>query len=190
MLRRLLLLPVLAPLLAILLVAALNPRPWVSLRLLTWSSAPLPLGAWMALAGAGGAALSAGATSLALGQGAAPLRRQVRRSIGRESPEPWEMGKEAFEPLERQRNRRQSPPADWGSVGGSRAPGEPAPTVSVPFRVIRRGEAAPAQAPTPTSAVASGWRRGADRAAEVGREGMPEPVPVGEDWGAMASDEW
>lgn len=185
MLRRLLLLPVLAPLLAVLLLGALNLRPWVSLRLLTWSSAPLPLGAWLALAGAGGAALSAGATSLALGQGATPLRRQVRRRIGVESSEPWEEREEAFEPLERRRSRRESPPADWASAGGSRAPGEPAPTVSVPFRVIRRGEAAPTQSPAPASA-ASGWGQTAHR----GPERVPEPMPAGEDWGAMASDDW
>ncbi len=187
MLRRLLLLPVLAPLLAVLLVGALNPRPWVSLRLITWSSAPLPLGAWMALAGAGGAALSAGATSLALGQGATPLRRQVRRRIGVESPEPWEQGEEEFESLRQQRSRRESPPAEWSSAGagGSRAPGEPAPTVSVPFRVIRRAEAAPNPVPAP-AAAASGWRQAPQRGAEP----VPEPVPAGEDWGTMASDDW
>jgi hypothetical protein len=188
-LRRLLLLPLLAPLLAVLLVGALNPRPWVSLRLLTWSSAPLPLGAWMALAGVGGGALSAGATSLALRQGATPLRRQVRRRIGMESPEPWEEREEAFEPLERRGRRRESPPADWaadwGSAGGSRAPGQPAPTVSVPFRVIRRGEAAPSQAPSP-AAAASGWRQSVPREPER----VPEPVPAGEDWGTLASDDW
>ncbi len=181
MLRRLLLLPVLAPLLAVLLVGALNLRPWVSLRLLTLSSAPLPLGVWMALAGVGGAALSAGATSLALGQGATPLQRQVRRRIDAESPEP----REGFEPLERRRSQWESPPAGWGSAGGSRAPGEPAPTVSVPFRVIRRGEAAPSQS-TAQAAAASRWRQEPQREPER----VAEPVPAGEDWGAMASDDW
>ncbi len=184
MLRRLLLLPLLAPLLAVLLVGALNLRPWVSLRLLTWSSAPLPLGAWLALAGAGGAALSAGATSLALGQGATPLRRQVGRRIGVESPEPWEQ-EELFEPPQRQRSRREAPQAEWGSAGGTRAPGEPAPTVSGPFRVIRRGEAAASPAPAPATA-ASGWRQASPRAPEP----VSEPVPAGEDWGTLASDDW
>lgn len=38
LLQRLLLLPLLSPLLAVLLLGAFNPRPWVALRLLTWSS--------------------------------------------------------------------------------------------------------------------------------------------------------
>ncbi len=185
MLRRLLLLPVLAPLLVVLLVGALNPRPWVSLRLLSWSSATLPLGAWMALAGAGGAALSAGATSLALRQGATPLRRQVRRRIGVETPEPWEQEDEMVEPPQRRQDRRERPPAEWRSAGGTRAPGEPAPTISVPFRVIRRGEAAASPAPAP-AAAASGWRQAPPRAPEP----VSEPVAAGEDWGAMASDDW
>ncbi|MFM7265923.1 MAG: hypothetical protein ACKOZW_10115 [Cyanobium sp.] len=184
MLRRLLLLPLLSPLLALLMVGALNPRPGVSLRLLIWSSPALPLGAWIALAGAGGAALSAGATALALAEGAAPLGRQVRRRMGAQSREPWEEEEplEAREPLRRQRWQESeapepapAPPAR-GDAGRSRAPGEPAPTVAVPFRVIRRGggsapaEAEPFRAPR--------------------RAPIAEPVPAGDDWGAAASDDW
>ena len=44
MLQRLLLLPLLAPLLAVLLVAALNPTPASRLRLLIWTSPALPIG--------------------------------------------------------------------------------------------------------------------------------------------------
>ncbi|MFN9619537.1 MAG: hypothetical protein ACK55X_07500 [Synechococcaceae cyanobacterium] len=179
-LRRLLLLPLLAPLLAVLVVAALNLRPWVSLRLLTWRSAPLPLGAWIALAGAGGAALSAGATSLALGEGAPALRRQVRRRLGQEVAEAWD---DDEQPREREApqarwEQRETPAEAWASAGGSRAPGEPAPTVAVPFRVVRRGEAPPV-------AAAERVRRQEPR-----REPMPEPVPAGDDWDATASDDW
>jgi hypothetical protein len=182
-LRRLLLLPLLSPLLAVLVVAALNPRPWVSLRLLTWSSAPLPLGAWIALAGAGGAALSAGATSLALGEGASPLRRQVRRRLGQEAAEPWDDEQPRYREAPQARWEPREPPASaWGNAGGSRAPGEPAPTVAVPFRVIRRGEA------PPVSAAERAPSRGARR--EARREPMPEPVPAGDDWNAAASDDW
>ncbi|NDG74661.1 MAG: hypothetical protein EBX49_04845, partial [Synechococcaceae bacterium WB8_1B_136] len=85
MLHRLLLLPLLTPLLAVLLLGAINPRPWVALQLLTWRSPALPLGAWIGAAAAAGAGLSAAATGLALQAGAAaagtpPGRRQVRRS--------------------------------------------------------------------------------------------------------------
>jgi hypothetical protein len=193
-LRRLLLLPLLSPLLAVLVVAALNPRPGVSLRLLTWSSAPLPLGAWIALAGAGGAALSAGATSLALGEGVAPRRRQVRRRLGRETPEPWEDEQEERRQREAPQARwegREPPPA-WGGAGGSRAPGDPMPTVAVPFRVIRRGENAPGGSTEHGRTEHGRTERGRTERGhtERGRDPVPEPVSAGDDWDAAASDDW
>jgi hypothetical protein len=184
-LRRLLLLPLLAPLLSVLLVGAFNSSPWVSLRLLTWRSTALPLGAWIALAGAGGAALSAGGAALALGQGATPLRRQVRRRGQIEAPEPWE-GEEAVEPRAwREERRRPASPADWSATGGSRAPGEPAPTVAVPFRVIRRGrsDGEPEGGGGRASATdGAGWRQRT--------EAVAEPVPAGDGWDAADSDDW
>ena len=140
MLQRLLLLPLLSPLLAVLLVAAVNPRPWVALRLLTFTSAALPLGAWIAVAAGVGAALSSSATALALQAEKAVIepRRQVRRR-------PWAEENESDsgpEPAEA--------PA-W--AGPARAAGEPAPTVSVPFRVIRRGSAAGSTAAASPSAA-------------------------------------
>ena len=80
LLRRLLLLPLLSPLMATLLVAGINPRPLVSLRLLTWQSPALPIGAWIAGAAVAGAGLSAAATALALQETGRSLQRQVRRS--------------------------------------------------------------------------------------------------------------
>ena len=78
MLRRLLLLPLLSPLVAATVVGALNPTPVLSLRLLTWSSPALPLGAWITGAALGGAVLSGAGASLALRPPAAALRRRVR----------------------------------------------------------------------------------------------------------------
>ena len=185
MLRRLLLLPLLAPLLAVLLVAALNPRPATSLRLLTWRSPALPMGLWISLAGAGGALLSAGATGLALRQGAATIatrRRSAERGGSGTGAKPWEpeiwQRQEAREQEERwqagpfrgdRRPGHDVPPAGWDGAGGSRAPGEPPPTVSVPFRVVRR---ASSNGPAPE------------------REAQPEPVPAGDDWDSQASDDW
>jgi hypothetical protein len=81
LLRRLLLLPLLAPLLAVLLVGALNPRPWVGLRLLIWRTPEWTIGSWLALAAGGGGALSAAATALALQAGSTGPRRQLHRPI-------------------------------------------------------------------------------------------------------------
>ena len=161
MLQRLLLLPLLSPLLAVLLVAAVNPKPWVKVRLLTWSSPTWPMGGWIAAAAGLGAALSGAGTALALqAQAAAVLpRRQVRRR-----PEPEEQYSDDATP----------PQSASAWAGPARSAGDPAPTVSVPFRVIRKGsptpQAAPAQ-PTPTAAATSA-------------------SPASDDWGASLSDEW
>jgi hypothetical protein len=173
--RRLLLVPLLCPLAAVLLVAALNPGPRVSFRVLTWKTPRAPLGLWLASAALGGAALSGGAAGLALRQGTGRAGRRVvsERSWDRE---PW------FQEPERQ---RESPPepreASWRgpeatgraaavgvSVAPARPPGDPAPTVVVPFRVLRRpGSPAPAS---------------------------PEPEPVAvaapDDWQNAGSEDW
>lgn len=159
MLHRLLLLPLLSPLLAVLLVAAVNTKPWVKVRLLTWSSPTWPMGGWIAAAAGLGAALSGAGTALAL-QAQAPAllpRRQVRRR-----PEPDTQDGGEATPTQR-------PPA-W--AGPARSASEPTPTVSVPFRVIRKGsptqQPAPAK-PTPTATSAS---------------------QASDDWGTSLSDEW
>ncbi|MCS5700568.1 hypothetical protein NZK32_16115 [Cyanobium sp. FGCU-52] len=187
-LRRLLLLPLLSPLLAAVLVGALNPRPAVSLRLLTWSSPSLPIGAWIAAAAGTGAALSGGAAALAIGEAGGGLRRRVRRRQGSTAAEPawsgevWDEfpSREAAQAPPRRDRRPQAvevPPA-WGA-GPSRAPGEPAPTVAVPFRVLRRGEGV-GMAPAESARQAAQQRR------------TPEPLAVAadEDWGASAQDDW
>ena len=143
MLQRILLVPLLSPLLAVFLVAAINPRPWVSVRLLIWSSPSWPLGGWIATAAGLGAAVSGAGAALALqAQGVAtPPRRQVRRRS--------DSGTEPERAAERDEDRWQAAPkAPWAGVsapwaGPSRAANEPAPTVSVPFRVIRKGKPAP-----------------------------------------------
>lgn len=187
MLRRLLLLPLLAPVLAALVVAAINPRPAIALRLLTWRSPALPLGAWIALAASGGALLSASASGLALREGAGtPLRRRVRAAAGEawSQAEVWpEVGRSASRP---ESGRSEPGPAeatppwrDSRAAGPARAPGEPAPTVEVPFRVIRRASAS--AAPPPRAAAAAG----------SGKD--PEPVPVSvplDDWGREMADDW
>lgn len=158
MLQRLLLLPLLAPLLAVLLVAALNPSPASRLRLLIWTSPALPIGIWLALAASGGAALSAGFTALALQQpGDQPLRRRSVQASGvgdRREPEPWD---ERPEPSAR--SAPQQPPT--GYAGPERAPQDPPPTLSVPFRILRTGSGgAPASATaaaSPGNTDAEGW---------------------------------
>ena len=140
MVRRFLVIPLLAPWALVLLVAVLNPRPQLSLRLLVWRSPALPIGTWLALVSSAGAVVSLSATALALqGRDASPRggwspmgRFTVNRRVQRPGDD-WE------EPVASA--RPPAPPAT--SAGPARAPGEPPPTVSVPFRVIRRGSAEP-----------------------------------------------
>ena len=202
LLRRLLLLPLLAPLLVALLLAALNPRPSLSLRLLIWRTPQLPIGLWIGAGASGGAILSAAAAALALRQGQASQRPNGRRRQGlaAESPEPWE------------EQPRRSPVASWfsrsqqgfaamppdsvapdrtasnqglrsrGSAGPQRAPGEPAPTVAVPFRVLHRpGVSNPPAAQAPSQPVATANHR---------PHAQAEPMAVGDDWGQNETDDW
>ena len=57
--QRLLLIPCLAPLLALLVLSATNVGDKTRINLLVWTTPPLPVGVWTALAGTGGAAAAA-----------------------------------------------------------------------------------------------------------------------------------
>ena len=192
--RRLLLLPLLSPLLAALVLGALNPRPALSLRLLTWSSPALPLGAWISGAALGGALLSGAGTSMALRLQPAALRRRVRLERGDRQ---WD------ETTPRHGDQRRSSPSSWrpwsdpqsdsaasdreawvdvkrGISGPTPAPGDPLPTMTVPFRVIRRPDGARAATPRAEPAAAGFRARGAE----------PSSVALVDDWDSRAEDDW
>lgn len=171
LLQRLLLLPLLAPLLAVLLVAAINPRPAVALRLLTWTSPALPIGLWLSLAVCGGGALSAGATSLALrnAPGAGPKARRTASAGSDEGS--WSVWPEAEPATSQSRPPSNDRPPAQSAPQPVRPPGEPAPTVAVPFRVIRKGKG-PSQEQAPPE------------------EPRRQSVSVGDGWDQAISDDW
>ncbi len=190
MLQRLLLLPLLAPLLAVLLVGALNPRPATSLRLLIWTSPALPIGLWIVAAAGGGAALSAGATALALkGQSRVVVQRQRRGLEPPAQQEPWDL------PRSESSRRREAPveASERGrpfaaAAGPVRAAGDPAPTVAVPFRVIRRAD---------PGMGAAGASAAATAGAGMGAQGFATAAAStaagdagGDGWEAPLSDDW
>ena len=193
MLRRLLLLPLLSPLLAATVLGALNPTPVLSLRLLTWSSPALPLGAWISAAALGGAVLSGAGTSLALRPPVAALRRRVRLERG--APEweatPPEQGgnrRHSPSPGRAARGRGADPTETYGRGSGASefaatptpAPGEPLPTMTVPFRVIRRADGArPHAAP---AEVAGPWSRSPRANPKAGAQQEDWDSPSDEDW--------
>ena len=196
MLRRLLLLPLLSPLLAAAVLGALNPTPVLSLRLLTWSSPALPLGAWITGAALGGAVLSGAGASLALGQQPAGLRRRVRLERaapgwGTMPPEEGGHRRRASGPGRYEPGRGQDPAETYGR--GSRAseyaaataaptpaPGDPLPTMTVPFRVIRRADGA--RPPSAPAGTAGPWPR------SPGAE--PQSVVEADDWDSPAEEDW
>ncbi len=190
MLQRLLLLPLLAPLLAVLLVGALNPRPATSLRLLIWTSPALPIGLWIAAAAGGGAALSAGATALALkGQSRVVVQRQRRGLEPSAQQEPWDLPRS--EPSRRREAPVEAPELGRpfaAAAGPVRSAGDPAPTVAVPFRVIRRadpgmgaaGASAAATAGAGTGAQGFATAAASTAAGDAGGDG----------WDAPPSDDW
>ena len=152
--KRWVLVPLLLPLAASLAVAALNWRVPTRLRLLIWTSPPLPLGAWVLLAAGGGAAAAALAGLSAPGAPARqpepweePRRRRSRRSV--EIPdEPLDSSVDE-QPFDAPEPAAQAPP--------ERSPHEAPPTVAVPFRVVQRRASAPA-----ASAPVDDWADVAD----------------------------
>ena len=86
LLQRLFLVPCLAPLLALLLIAVSTTRTPSRLQILLWTSNPQPIGLWMALAGVGGAGLSGLAALLLMPAAPSWLRlcAAERENIGEE----------------------------------------------------------------------------------------------------------
>jgi hypothetical protein len=204
LLQRLLLFTLLAPLLAVLALAALNLSPAVSLRLLIWTTPALPLGSWLALAVGGGGLLSAAATSAALQSGVA-ARRQVplkteapgrRResaawdpayseTAGRETTSPETAGRRSAsrQNLDRQANDWNDPLA--ANPAPARPPGAPPPTVEVPFRVIRKPARAASTSPdsqTPRAAATSASASSSTSANTSEGDGWDQSLPEQEDW--------
>ncbi|MEB3361205.1 MAG: hypothetical protein VKI42_03660 [Synechococcaceae cyanobacterium] len=197
--RRLLLLPLLAPLLAVLVLAALNPAPRLSLRLLVWRSASLPLGVWLALASSGGALVSAAAVGVSLGQGGRwawserrrPDRAAVRSGGGparwRDADrEPWQ---DASPPAPAPRPAPWSEPSGF-SGGPSRSVGEPAPTVAVPFRVIQRPAQPVGFGSQGTAQAGRSWAAAVEAPARRSPVSAAPAAAAGEDWGAPPQDDW
>lgn len=169
-----------------LLTAALNPRPTLALRLLTWTSPALPIGAWLAGMAAGGAALSAGATALALRGGSSDSLRRRVLSDGQPRWEEEEMAAPARRRAGRDDGWRRTAavpePSGWtaaATAGPSREPGQPAPTVSVPFRVLR----------APAGRSGGEGETGRRRPRSAQEEAVPVPA-WDDDWSRDSLENW
>ena len=124
LLQRILLIPCLLPLGAVLVLSAFHRGEPTRLYLLGWSSPEAPLGAWTALSATGAAALAA-TTALLIVPTQQPLRRRLHRSYEPSQPSTWQQDDAV------QRDPIAAPP--------QRDLRDPAPTVAVAYRVIKRG---------------------------------------------------
>ena len=174
--QRLLLIPCLSPVVLMLLIASLNLGQASSLRVLTWRLPTLPIGAWIAVATALGSSVTAVA-GLAMVTSSPVLRREVRRPA---------KGPDVQEPLPREQphQARAAQPTPWPE----RDVRDPAPTVSVPFRVVHRGSqanATPTQS-TETKPVRPKQQQANPSTADAGG-GMGADA---DDWNQQIGDDW
>ena len=165
-LQRLLLIPCLSPLLLTLLVGSFNLGKSGSLRILTWELPSLPIGVWMSLAATSGALLgSGGVLAAGLSTTQQPLQREVRR------PFTWQE-----EPVEQEAQRAAT--AASTMPWPERDVRDPAPTVSVPFRVIRTGRSAQDRVSK------------SDRKEKVATQPVQNPATSSDDWDQPISTDW
>ena len=174
--QRLLLIPCLSPVVLMLLIASLNLGQASSLRVLTWRLPTLPIGAWIAVATALGSSVTAVA-GLSMVTSRPVLRREVRRPA---------KGPDVQEPLPREQphQARAAQPTPWPE----RDVRDPAPTVSVPFRVVHRGSqanATPTQS-TETKPVRPKQQQANPSTADAGG-GMGADA---DDWNQQIGDDW
>ena len=155
--RQLLLIPCLAPVLAVLILSVINPGRSISIQILIWRSPVLPLGVWTALAVSAGASIGAGATLLLAPSGKS-LRRTLRQPVDGSAENEPPLPKQP-DPNLLQRDIR-----------------DPAPTVAVPFRIIRQPRSAAAPQASRSSASSS------DQARQPGTES--------DDWGNDIDQDW
>ena len=174
--QRLLLIPCLSPVVLMLLIASLNLGQASSLRVLTWRLPTLPIGAWIAVATVLGSGVSA-VTGLAMVTSRPVLRREVRRPAT--GPDVQEQL-----PREQQHQARPAQPTPWPE----RDVRDPAPTVSVPFRVVHQGSQANA---TPTQS------KGTNPIQPKEQQANPSAADAGggawteaDDWNQQIGDDW
>ena len=164
--QRLLLIPCLSPVVLMLLIASLNLGKASSLRVLTWRLPPMPIGAWIAVVTVLGSGVSA-VGGLAMVTSRPVLHRKVRRpATGPDLQEPL--------PHEQPHQARAAQPTPWPE----RDVRDPAPTVSVPFRVVHRGNQANA---TPTQSQDTNPSTATAR-------GAADSDP--DDWNREIGDDW
>lgn len=190
-LNRFLLLPCIAPLLLVLVVACLNLNKPVSLRVLTWRSSTLPLGVWFALGGTAGAGITF-AAGLSLSMQTLPLRRQVHRQFDDPHVDP----DYPFEEYQQQQTHSQSRTSDHVAgqyqQGPERDIRDPFPTISVPFRVIKTGTSSSSTTvrAQPLHDQNNAGVSKTDNARSVVAENESDHANVDGDWGSSLNDDW
>ena len=174
--QRLLLIPCLSPVLLMLLIASLNLGKASSLRVLTWRLPPMPIGAWIAVVSVLGSGVSA-VGGLAMVTSRPVLHRKVRRPA---------TGPDLQEPLPREQpdQARAAQPTPWPE----RDVRDPAPTVSVPFRVVH--QASPANTTATQSKETNPIQVREEQANPSTAAAGGESGADADDWNQQIGDDW
>lgn len=134
--QRILLIPCLSPLIAVMIISAFNLDQSIRLRILVWQSPSISLGAWIALGGGTGALMGIAKNTL-LQKSRISLRRTIHRSYqpNHEVNESnWEI------PLNDEYYQEEQYPNESNTLSPERSLNDPLPTVAVNFRVIKRSQ--------------------------------------------------
>ena len=157
--RHLLYIPVLSPLLVVTVIAAINWHQPIRLRLFTWTGPNLPVGAWLMLAGGSGMILGFAGTILVFRQ---PWRRWVlpkpQFCIDNSTPLGVNLAGMQVDGAESAMSE-----CDFGGRF---------PTITVPFRILRRGSSHPVSS--------NSARTNSDDSGSA----------ASEDWGYQSDDDW
>ncbi len=175
LLQRILLIPSLLPLVAVLVLSALHRGTPTRLHLLGWSSPEAPLGVWTAFAATGAAALSATSALLLVVPINQPLRRRLHRPLEASPTPEWQVDSV------KDRSPASSPP--------QRDLRDPAPTVAVTYRIIKRGVPHEDYNPAERERIDHPFREPV--ASQVSNASSPESGEyVASDWGDDPNRDW
>ena len=119
--QRIFLIPLVIPIIAILVISGLNNNKVSKLKVLTWESPSISLSLWISLSYTAGAILSS-SSSLLLTYRNQSFNRKVKVNS---YPNPNSENSGLYE-------------EEFIDIPPERPPNDPAPTVSVPFRIIRK----------------------------------------------------
>ncbi len=135
--QKILIIPLLSPLIILLLISSLNYNKPIKVKLLTWESPEIPLGGLMAIG-----ALSGGCIAFLIGalpsSNSKPLRRKVKYNGTNTNEVINDKNNENFNYFQNDIHTELIPDIDPSDYP-QRDLRDPQPTIATPFRIIKKG---------------------------------------------------